>query len=249
MGDTYRNDCFVYVRGNTTPLEDEKEEAMMKNFWIARVLQVRAKDNSHVYALVAWMYWPDELPKPRKPSPDQVDKSGGKRTYHGTYELVASNYLEVLDVLSFAGKADVQQWDEDKDGDQIRSQLYWRQTFSRETHALSVSLSLPFPPASLEHTNYHSHFGNIVYVKATLILMSQCTSATIKHVISGYIKNASSTKLSPKSLISYHLRPTRLKLLTQPQKRTENRPISARQNHTQVSWLASLRKWGRTIRQ
>ncbi|EHL03588.1 hypothetical protein M7I_0229 [Glarea lozoyensis 74030] len=137
VGDTYGNDCFVYVRSTTTPAENDTQEPSMKNFWIARVLQVRAKDASHVYALVAWMYWPDELPKPKKPSADQVNKAGGKRTYHGAYELVASNYLEVVDVLSFAGKADVQQWDEDEDGDQIRSQLYWRQTFSRETHALS----------------------------------------------------------------------------------------------------------------
>jgi hypothetical protein len=112
----------------------------MKDFWIARVLQVRAKDNSHVYALVAWMYWPDELLKPKKYSPDQVDRSGGKRTYHGNNEVVASNYLEVLDVLSFAGKADVQYWDEDVDGDQIKSLLYWRQTYSQQTQALSVSV-------------------------------------------------------------------------------------------------------------
>jgi hypothetical protein len=51
--------------------------------------------------------------------------------------LIASNYMEVLDVLSFAGKADVVQWDEVDDN--LTSKLYWRQTFNRETQELSVS--------------------------------------------------------------------------------------------------------------
>lgn len=45
--------------------------------------------------------------------------------------------MEVLDVLSFAGKADVYQWDEEDDN--LQSKLYWRQTFCRETQELSVS--------------------------------------------------------------------------------------------------------------
>lgn len=40
-------------------------------------------------------------------------------------------------MLSFAGKADVYQWEEEDDN--LTSKLYWRQTFCRETQELSVS--------------------------------------------------------------------------------------------------------------
>lgn len=83
------------------------------------------------------MYWADELPPPKTRSPDQISTRGGKRTYHGSHELIASNYMEVLDVLSFAGKADVMHWEEEDDS--IHSKIYWRQTFCRETQELSVS--------------------------------------------------------------------------------------------------------------
>ena len=86
---------------------------------------------------IAWMYWPDELPAPQRPSPDQVSGHSGKRTYHGSHELIASNYMQVLDVLSFAGKAEVGHWLEEDDS--LQQQLYWRQTFCRGTQELSVS--------------------------------------------------------------------------------------------------------------
>ncbi len=82
------------------------------------------------------MYWPEELPPSSPKQPDQKDSHSGKRTYHGAHELVASNYMEVLDVLSFAGKADIDHWDEQDDN--LMSRLYWRQTFNRKTQKLSV---------------------------------------------------------------------------------------------------------------
>lgn len=146
----YKNNHFVYVRGQDTPKGAVERD---KDFWIARILQVRAANPQHVYALVsllssrrrahiliyqvAWMYWPEELPPPRTKTADTINSTSGQRKYHGGHELIASNYMEVLDVLSFAGKADVIQWDE-KDDD-IKSKLYWRQTFCRETQELSVS--------------------------------------------------------------------------------------------------------------
>jgi hypothetical protein len=86
---------------------------------------------------VAWLYWPEELPPPKTKTSDTVNSISGQRTYHGSHELIASNYMEVLDVLSFAGKADVMQWEEQDDN--LTSKLYWRQTFCRETQELSVS--------------------------------------------------------------------------------------------------------------
>ncbi|CAL3962171.1 unnamed protein product [Diplocarpon coronariae] len=97
QGEFYRNNQLVFVRGPDTP-KDRDTEGRPKDFWVARVLQVRAKNAQHVYALRA---------------ADQVNKASGKRTYHGKREMVASNYMEVLDVLTFAGKAEVPQWDEE----------------------------------------------------------------------------------------------------------------------------------------
>jgi len=132
-GEVYKNDQTVFVRGmglvKTGPPDPWKDH------WIARILQVRARDAQHVYALVTWLYWSDELPIPATRSPDQVSKYGGRRKYHGNYELIASNYMQVLDVLTFAGKAEVYHWDEQDDNS--GAQLYWRQTFCRETQELS----------------------------------------------------------------------------------------------------------------
>lgn len=44
--------------------------------------------------------------------------------------------MEVLNVLSFAGKAEVGHWLEEDDN--LPYKLYWRQTYCRETQELSV---------------------------------------------------------------------------------------------------------------
>lgn len=81
------------------------------------------------------MYWPEEIPGTVKDK-DQLNKDSGKCKYHGGHELVASNYMEVLDVLSFAGKADVWHWPEEDDN--LNHKLYWRQTYNRKNETLSV---------------------------------------------------------------------------------------------------------------
>ena len=86
------------------------------------------------------MYWPEELPIPKSKVPDQVNIHSGKRKYHANNELVASNYLDVLDVLSLAGKAEVTHWEEE--GDTQPTTLFWRQTLNQKTDQLSVSLHL-----------------------------------------------------------------------------------------------------------
>ncbi|KAI9053633.1 hypothetical protein LZ554_002587 [Drepanopeziza brunnea f. sp. 'monogermtubi'] len=134
-GETYKNSDTVFVRGEGTP-KDNNTWGKPKDFWVARVLEVRAKNAQHVYALVTWMYWPEELPPPATKSADQVNRESGKRTYHGRNEVVASNYMEVLDVLSFAGKAEMAQWLEEDGAPQ--SSLYWRQTYNRSTQELSA---------------------------------------------------------------------------------------------------------------
>ena len=114
---------YVYInhenieQGAVLNTEDERK------FWIARVLEVRASDPTHVYLRVFWLYWPDELP-------------GGRKDYHGKSELVISNHMETVDAMTVAGGADVVHWME-KDEEEMKG-LYWRQTFNYVTQKLSV---------------------------------------------------------------------------------------------------------------
>lgn len=59
--------------------------------WVARILEIRASDEHHVYARVYWMYWPDELPRGSRDGRKIVR---GRQPYHGTNELIASNHSE-----------------------------------------------------------------------------------------------------------------------------------------------------------
>jgi hypothetical protein len=78
---------------------------------------------------VAWLYWPEQLPQDTKPYT-------GRQAHHGERELIYSNYLDVIHVLSCAGKAEVTHWVE-KDNKSRPEDLYWRQTLCRETHQLA----------------------------------------------------------------------------------------------------------------
>ena len=52
QGDQYKNNQFVFVKGKvSTPREGQE-----RDFWVARILQVRASDPEHVYALVCNIY-------------------------------------------------------------------------------------------------------------------------------------------------------------------------------------------------
>jgi hypothetical protein len=59
--------------------------------WVARILEIRASDEHHVYARIYWMYWPDEIPAG---SHDGKKSVQGRQPYHGKLELIASNHSE-----------------------------------------------------------------------------------------------------------------------------------------------------------
>ncbi|KFY31319.1 hypothetical protein V493_01209 [Pseudogymnoascus sp. VKM F-4281 (FW-2241)] len=126
----YRKNDFVYIRPPGLKLDGDDDE---RKFWVARILEIRAIDARHVYALVAWMYWPDQLVNAHV-GPETPQSL--RRWYHGKYELVASNHLDVEDVTSIAGHATVAQWFEEDD-DKVQEGLYWRQTF----HVITGNLS------------------------------------------------------------------------------------------------------------
>ncbi|QSZ29137.1 hypothetical protein DSL72_003648 [Monilinia vaccinii-corymbosi] len=132
--ETFKSSETVYVKGKT------EAGVNPQDFWVARVLQVRASDRQHVYALVAWMYWPEELGADAQAA-DEASPAAGRRKYHGSAELIASNHLDILDVTTFAGRSETVHFSEEVVDCAIREpdpkRLYWRQTFCRDTHKLS----------------------------------------------------------------------------------------------------------------
>lgn len=101
----YYNEDFVYIANDATierqksTNKDPERQGLLQStdYWVAKILEVRALDEHHVYARVYWMYSPDELP------PNTLDGKklvGGRQPYHGQNELIASNHSEWAPVLS-----------------------------------------------------------------------------------------------------------------------------------------------------
>ncbi|KAH6883813.1 hypothetical protein B0T10DRAFT_579844 [Thelonectria olida] len=101
--------------------------------WVAWILEIRAADEHHVYARVYWMYSPDELPAGTVCGEERIQ---GRQPYHGRNELIASNHMDIINVVSVIEPVIVSQWLE-SDDDEIKDTLYWRQTFSYPDSQLS----------------------------------------------------------------------------------------------------------------
>ncbi|RDW78097.1 hypothetical protein BP5796_05949 [Coleophoma crateriformis] len=123
---------YVWVKHGLEPQTKTMHE---KDFWIGKILEIRGATTSHVYALVNWMYWPEDLPLCQ--APNELKPISGRRGYHGRREVIASNVLDAIPVLTCAGKVDVIHWLEEDDEDAITTPLYWRQTFNEENNELS----------------------------------------------------------------------------------------------------------------
>ena len=114
--------CIVYINRHSpappAPPSGSSEDTILEydraNLWVAKVLEVRAKDNQHVYLRVFWLYWPDELPNGRQP-------------YHGANEFIMSNAMDIVDAMTVAAPAEVTQWDEEKDEQEDLGQRFFRQ--------------------------------------------------------------------------------------------------------------------------
>ena len=98
-GIKYFSEGFIYVANdfsierqkavnNNEPMQYRKKS---DDDWVARILEIRASDEHHVYARVYWMYWPDELPQGTHDGRKTIQ---GRQPYHGLNELVASNHSE-----------------------------------------------------------------------------------------------------------------------------------------------------------
>ena len=96
-GVKYFNESFVHVANDSSIARqkamknDDPSQRRKKSEddWVARILEIRASDERHVYARVYWMYWPDELPQGTHDGKKTVQ---GRQPYHGMNELIASNH-------------------------------------------------------------------------------------------------------------------------------------------------------------
>lgn len=132
----FKKGMCVFVRPPGLRPDAEGKE---RDFWVASIVEIKARDPTRVYALVAWFYWADQLEGAYVVGEEPRD---GRRGYHGKDELLASNHLDVCDVRSFAGEAPVAQWDEGDDENDVQTGLYWRQTYDCRTGKLSVCCPL-----------------------------------------------------------------------------------------------------------
>jgi hypothetical protein len=138
----YHSGDFAYVNNEKSVERQEavKESAQYQampdptHCWVAKILEIRASDEQHVYARIYWMYYPDELP------PNTYDNGeivSGRQPYHGENELIASNHMDVLNVVSVAMRAVVHQSERPNDGPNEHA-LYWRQALDVSTLELSL---------------------------------------------------------------------------------------------------------------
>jgi hypothetical protein len=94
-GVKYFSEGFIFVANSSTierqraPGEALQPRKKSDDDWVARILEIRASDEHHVYARVYWMYWPDELPTGTQDGKRLVE---GRQSYHGLNELIASNH-------------------------------------------------------------------------------------------------------------------------------------------------------------
>lgn len=139
-GVKYFREDFIYV-ANDFSIERQKKagEAMSPekksdDYWVARILEIRAGDEHHVYARVYWMYWPYELPQGTHDGKKTVH---GRQPYHGANELIASNHMDIINVMSVTSQAQVKQWYEENE-EEIQHALYWRQALDVRTYELST---------------------------------------------------------------------------------------------------------------
>lgn len=101
--------------------------------WKARVLEVRALDEEHVYVRVSWLNRPEDL-------------EGGRQDHHGKNELVPTNQMDIINAQSVNGTFGLVRYDrlkyDDRNNAYDQDGYFWRQTFDFATKMLLVKLRL-----------------------------------------------------------------------------------------------------------
>lgn len=118
---------IIYVSNNERmpppPRDSAPDSKHLKyeqdNYWVAKIVEARANSDKEVWLLVAWLYWPKELPNRRD------------HKFYGQGETVLSNFLDIVDAMSIVSKVDellyYNEWENEMVGE--ASTRFWRQTF------------------------------------------------------------------------------------------------------------------------
>lgn len=154
---------YVYIY-HGDQLRGTQLDPALTGTWVAQVLEIRAADSYHVYLRLFWMYWPDELP-------------GGRETYHGPYELIASNHMEIVDAMTVADKADVLHMEDDSSTPTC--DLYWRQTLDFLTNKLNVRCIAIFQCWNVDADEIIRAYENIVTATNTISQSSSSYSVPV----------------------------------------------------------------------
>ena len=85
---------FVYILNDTATEQQVVAGVQLKRlgYWVAKILEIRASDEHHVYARIYWMYSPEDLP--RNAVGGDVVPRGGQYS-HSDNELIASNHSKL----------------------------------------------------------------------------------------------------------------------------------------------------------
>ncbi|KAI9147312.1 Vegetative incompatibility protein [Paramyrothecium foliicola] len=133
-GVKYSLDDFVYVRNETSRdgIENSPDDCV-ENFWVARILEIRAQDKWNISLRVFWMYSPDDIPSNTLIGSQKIS---GRQFYHEPMELLASNHMDVIDVRCVVKHVSVKQLTHYR-MEAGRDALFWRQAYNIYTKELS----------------------------------------------------------------------------------------------------------------
>ncbi|KAI8710814.1 BAH domain-containing protein [Fusarium sp. LHS14.1] len=121
---------FVRVANRLTSQDNPTEHAVRdlerpERDWVAYILEIRAADPYHVFARVYWMYWPEDIPKRVMQRSTRIR---GPEIFHQSHELIASNHMDIIDVMSVNGLETVKPVSNSRRTTR-RSQLFWKESF------------------------------------------------------------------------------------------------------------------------
>jgi hypothetical protein len=114
---------------------DTNEDPTFDSFsdWKAKVLEVRALDEEHVYVRVSWLNRPEDL-------------EGGRQDHYGKNELLPTNQMDVINAQAVNGTFRLIRYDrlkyDDRKNASDKDEYFWRQTFDFATKRLLVKLQL-----------------------------------------------------------------------------------------------------------
>lgn len=129
-GEEFQVGQIVFVKNSDEP--DAKNPPNAVEGWLAKVLEIRAGDSSHVYLRVFWVYRPEDLP-------------GGRQAHHASSEVIVSNHMDVIEAVTVQSLAEMVHWNDDPDTLPLPAdQLFFRQSYDITKRLNPFSVRIPY---------------------------------------------------------------------------------------------------------